>query len=60
MIYINASNISSIDVSTNTDLLQLWAAETAFTGVDLSHNPNIRSLQLGSTNVQNIDVSSYT
>lgn len=55
-----AENMTTIDVTNNTDLMRLSVDQTAISSIDVSNNPELLILNVGFTKITSLDVSKNT
>jgi len=51
------SNLASLDLSSNTNLISLWANSTNISTLDLSNNTNLDTLEMSSTPLASVNLS---
>tara|TARA_B100000401_G_scaffold436861_1_gene381164 strand:+ start:356 stop:1183 length:828 start_codon:yes stop_codon:yes gene_type:complete len=51
------NNITEIDVSNNTHLVEIFCPNTGISSIDLSNNPDLKYLIISNTNITSIDLS---
>ncbi len=59
-LYCNESNLTELDVSSNTALITLDCSYTGLTSLDVSNNTALEFLHCGNTGLTSLDVSSNT
>ena len=52
-----SNNLTSLDVTSNTSLIELWCSYTQLTSFDVSNNTNLTYLILGTNQLTSLDVS---
>ena len=57
---LGGNKISSIDVSKNTELLQISMFDNALTTIDLSHNTKLKIFDFANNNLTSLDIDSNT
>lgn len=57
---VRENSLRSINISGNTDLLFLWAADNELTQLVIGNNPNIEKVELSGNRISSLNVSEYT
>ncbi|MDB2362617.1 hypothetical protein N9V65_04125, partial [Flavobacteriales bacterium] len=57
ILYCYDNNLSSLDISSNSNLIKLYCYNNQITNIDISQNQNLESFDIGNNNLSSIDVS---
>ena len=60
VLVLNGNHISELDVSHNTELIQLWCWGNLLTELDVSHNKKLKLLSCEQNNLSSLDVTHNT